>query len=173
MYITQALKRSAQIYGDQLATVYGDRERTWAEVGARVAKFAGALQELGMEIGDRVAMLSLNSDLYLEYFYAVPWAGGVFVPINIRLASPEVAFWLNDSESRILLIDERFLPMLEELDGQLETVERVIYAGQGEVPDDMDGIEDLIAEAEPAPDALRRDDDLAGLFGINVRQQSE
>lgn len=164
MYITQALKRSAQIYGNQLATVYGDRERTWAEVGARVAKFAGALQELGMEIGDRVAMLSLNSDLYLEYFYAVPWAGGVFVPINIRLASPEVAFWLNDSESRILLIDERFLPMLEELDGQLETVERVIYAGQGEVPDDMDGIEDLIAEAEPAPDALRSDDDLAGLF---------
>ena len=164
MYITQALKRSAQIYGDQLATVCGGRERTWADVGERVAKFAGALQALKMDAGDRVAILSLNSDLYFEFFFAVPWAGGVFVPINIRLAPPEIAFWLNDSGSKILLIDARFLPVLDDLNGQLETVERVIYAGQGKAPKGMERMEDLIALAEPAQDALRCDDDLAGLF---------
>ena len=107
MFITQALKRSAQLYSDRLATVCKGRERTWSEVEARVAKFAGALRKLGVENGERVAILSLNSDRYYEYFFATPWAGGVFVPINIRLAPPEVAFWLNDSGSEILLIDDR------------------------------------------------------------------
>ena len=164
MYITQSLKRSVQLYGDQPASICDGRERSWAEVGARVAKFARALRNLGLAEGDRVAMLSLNSDLYFEYFFAVPWAGGVFVPVNTRLAAPEVAFWLNDSGSKILLIDDRFLPMLEDLKGQLETVERVIYAGQGQAPEGMDKMEDLIADAEPVEDALRGDDDLAGLF---------
>ena len=91
MFITQALKRSAQLYSDRLATVCQDRERTWSEVEARVAKFAGALRKLGVENGERVAILSLNSDRYYNFF-ATPWAGGVFVPINIRLAPPEVPF---------------------------------------------------------------------------------
>ena len=78
MYITQAIKRSAQLYGDSLATICRGRERTWSEVEARVAKFAGALRQLGVEKGERVAILSLNSDRYYEYFFAVPWAGGVF-----------------------------------------------------------------------------------------------
>ena len=68
MFITQALKRSAQLYSDRLATVCQDRERTWSEVEARVAKFAGALRKLGVENGERVAILSLNSDRYYEFF---------------------------------------------------------------------------------------------------------
>ena len=65
------------------------------------------------------------------------------MPINIRLAPPEVAFWLNDSGSEILLIDDRFVPILDELEGQLETVRDVIYVGEGDAPDGMRHIEDL------------------------------
>lgn len=72
MFITQALKRSAHLYSDRLATVCQGRERTWSEVEARVAKFAGALRKLGVENGERVAILSLNSDRYYEYFFATP-----------------------------------------------------------------------------------------------------
>lgn len=164
MFITQALKRSAQLYSDRLATVCQGRERTWSEVEARVAKFAGALRKLGVENGERVAILSLNSDRYYEYFFATPWAGGVFVPINIRLAPPEVAFWLNDSGSEILLIDDRFVPIIDELERQLETVRDVIYVGEGDAPDGMRHIEDLIEAADPLKDAMRGNDDLAGLF---------
>ena len=164
MYITQAIKRSAQLYGDSLATICRGRERTWSEVEARVAKFAGALRQLGVEKGERVAILSLNSDRYYEYFFAVPWAGGVFVPINIRLAPPEVAFWLNDSGSEILLIDEQFVPMLDELEGQLDSVRDVLYVGEGDAPDGLQNLEKLIEEADPLEDAMRGNDDLAGLF---------
>ena len=164
MYITQALKRSIQLHGDDIATICQGRKRTWSETGDRVAKFAGALRRLGVSGGERVAMLSLNSDLYFEYFFAVPWAGGVFVPINIRLAPPEVAFWLNDSGSEILLIDDRFLPILEALKGQLKAVREIIYAGDGDAPEGMASIEDLIADTDPVADAMRGNDDLAGLF---------
>ena len=164
MFITQALKRSIQLYGDTTSTICEGRQRTWAETGERVAKFSGALRKLGVASGERVAMLSLNSDLYYEYFYAVAWAGGVFVPINIRLAPPEVAFWLNDSGSEILLIDDRFLPMLADLDGRLKTVKHIIYAGHGETPDGMARMEDLIESTGAVKDALRGNDDLAGLF---------
>jgi len=164
MYLTQALKRAIQIDGRNLATKSAGRTRTWDECGERVAKLAGALRQLGVTGGQRVAILALNSDRYFEYFYAVPWAGGVFVPINIRLAPPEVAFWLNDSGTEVLLIDDNFLPVLDALDGKLETVRDVVYIGDGPVPDGLHGYEAILDAAEFVPDALRHGDDLAGLF---------
>ena len=164
MYLTQALRRAIQIRGNEVATIGAGRERTWPEVGARVARLAGALQSLGVQSGDRVAILALNSDRYLEYMFAVPWAGGVFVPINIRLAPPEVAFWLNDSGSEILLVDDQFLPMLESLDGMLETVREVVYIGDGRAPEGLHHYETILTSASPVPDAGRGDDDLAGIY---------
>ena len=58
---------------------------------------AGALAALGFKPGDRIGMLALNSDRYLEFFFAMAWGGFVFVPINTRLAPPEIEFWLTDS----------------------------------------------------------------------------
>ncbi|NKB60080.1 MAG: long-chain-fatty-acid--CoA ligase [Alphaproteobacteria bacterium] len=164
MYLTQALKRTVQIDSRGVATQCAGRERTWHECGERVAKLAGALRGLGVGDGERVAVLALNSDRYFEYFYAVPWAGGVFVPVNIRLAPPEVAFWLNDSGTEILFIDDNFLHMLEPLDGQLETVRDMVYMGDGPTPDGLHNYEEILGAADAVPDALRGGDDLAGLF---------
>ncbi len=164
MYLTQALKRVMQLEGRNVATICAGRVRTWNECGERIARLAGALRSMGITGGERVAVLALNSDRYYEYFYAVPWAGGVFVPINIRLAPPEVAFWLNDSGTEILFIDDTFLHVLEALDGKLESVREIVYMGDGPVPDGMHGYEEILAAAEAVPDALRGGDDLAGLF---------
>jgi len=164
MYLTQALKRTAQQAGGDVATTCAGRVRNWRECRDRIARMAAALRALGLEDGGRAAVLALNSDRYFEFFYAVPWAGGVFVPINIRLAPPEIAFWLNDSGAEILFIDDRFLPVLDALKGQLETVRELIYIGDGPTPDGMHGYEQLIAENQPADDAQRGYDDLAGLF---------
>ncbi len=164
MYLTQSLKREMQVNRDGPATIFGDRQRNWTESGARIAKLAGALRGLGITNGERAAILALNSDRYFEYFYAVLWAGGVFVPINTRLAPPEIAFWLNDSGSEILFVDDAFLAPLEALDGKLETVRTVIYLGDGETPAGMLNYEEILAAAAPVDDALRGHDDLAGLY---------
>ena len=164
MYLTQSLKRAMQVNRDGLATICAGRRWNWTEFGARSAKLAGALRGLGIKDGERAAILALNSDRYLEYFYAVPWAGGVFVRINTRLAPPEIAFWLNDSGSEILFVDDAFLAPLEALEGKLETVRTVIYLGDGDTPAGMLNYEEILAAAPAVDDALRGYDDLAGLY---------
>ena len=84
MNITHGLRRALQINPNGLATVFGDRRRNWREIGERVSRLAAGLRALGANPGDRVAMLSLNSDRYLELYLATAWAGAVIVPLNIR-----------------------------------------------------------------------------------------
>ena len=86
MRISSTILRSAQINAAGIATDYLDRQQSWSQLVDKVRRFAGGLQKLGVRPGDRVAMLALNSDRYLEYFVAVPWSGAVVVPINTRLA---------------------------------------------------------------------------------------
>ena len=90
-YMTQALHRAMQQKPDAVATVYGARQRTWREIGERVARLASGLRSLGVRHGDRVAMLSLNSDRYFEYLLATWWAGAVINPVNIRWSPTEIA----------------------------------------------------------------------------------
>ena len=84
MNTTHGLRRALQINPNGLATVFGARRRNWREVGERVARLAAGLRSLGANPGDRVAILSLNSDRYLELYLATAWAGAVIVPLNIR-----------------------------------------------------------------------------------------
>ena len=72
MGLTQCIHRAAQVRGNRVATIAGDRRRTWSEVADRVARFAGALKKLGAVRGTRIAILGLNSDRYFECFFAIP-----------------------------------------------------------------------------------------------------
>jgi len=164
MSITQGLKRAMQINGRGTATIFGERRRTWQEFGERVAKLAGALRGLGLSGEGRVAILALNSDRYLECYYAVPWAGGIIVPINVRLAPPELIYTLNDSGAEILVVDAVFKTMLPAFSGKLSTVRRIIFADDAPTPEGALSYEELLAAAEPIPDALRSGDDVAGIF---------
>ena len=89
MNITHGLRRVLQVNPDGLATVFGARRRTWRETGERVARLAAGFRALGVNAGDRIAILSLNSDRYLEVYLATGWAGGVVVPLNIRWSQLE------------------------------------------------------------------------------------
>ena len=166
MYLTQALRRAVQVRGKALATCDGERVHSWSDCVERIAKLGGALAKLGITDGERAAILALNSDRYYEFIYAALWAGGVFVPINTRLAPPEIAFWLSDSESKVLLVDDSFAAVAATLkaDGHIPSVEHMIYVGDGAAPDGMLAFEEILLAALPIDDAGRGYDDLAGLF---------
>lgn len=164
MRISSTIKRAIQISGPELATDYLDRQRTWNVFGERIARLAGALVKLGVEPGDRIAMLSLNNDRYLEYFFGVPWAGAVFVPVNARLAPPEFVHWLRDSESSMLFIDDAFLSVWPVIKDQLLNIRVVVYVGENETPEGMLSYEALLADAEPIESRDKGGDELAGLF---------
>ncbi|MDP6344821.1 MAG: AMP-binding protein, partial [Alphaproteobacteria bacterium] len=67
MRISSTIRRAAQVNGNGLATDYLDRQQTWSEFASRIARLAGGLRGIGLAPGDRIAMLALNSDRYLEY----------------------------------------------------------------------------------------------------------
>ena len=164
MYLTQCLHRAVQQHPDRVAVRFGGRQRTFGEFVGRVARLAGALQGLGMQPGDRVGMLSLNSDRYLEYQMGVPWGGGVLNPCNIRWSPAEILYSLEDSGSTFLLVDEAFKHLVEQFRRDSSTLREAVFCGDGDPPAGMHGYEALLAQADPAPDALRRDEDLAGIF---------
>ncbi|MEO8559299.1 MAG: long-chain-fatty-acid--CoA ligase [Rhodospirillales bacterium] len=163
MYLTQSLKRAISIRPEGLATAFQDRERNWTEIGQRVAKLAGGLQSLGLKRGDRVAILALNSDRYLEFMYAAPWAGMVMVPLNTRLAGPEVDYILEDSDTKALFVDQALAPLLEGLKDRLKTI-KLIALDDGQTTPGAIGCEDLIARSHPTEDALVGGNEMAGLF---------
>ena len=72
MQFAHALHRAVARRPDALATVCGGRRHTFTQFQDRVSRIAGALQALGVGTGDRVGMLALNADRYVEYFMTVP-----------------------------------------------------------------------------------------------------
>ena len=161
--MTQLIHRAAQIRGNGLATVDGERRQTWLEFEQKIGRFAGGLRKLGVGDDDCVAMLALNSDRYFEFMFATPWAGAVFQPINTRLAGPEVLYWLNDSCARVLIIDSNFVDLIQQIRGELAHVEHIVFIDDGDTPDNCLSYASLIS-ADPIQDARRSNDDVAGLF---------
>lgn len=164
MYLTQGLHRAVQQNPHAVATVFGGRQRTFGEVADRVARLAGALRALGVGDGDRVAMLSLNSDRYHEYLLAVPWANAVLNPVNIRWSPAEIAYSLRDSGSCVLLVDDAFATMLPALQRACPELTTVIHTGDGPTPPGTLSYEQLVVRSAPIEDARRSGDELAGLF---------
>lgn len=164
MQITMALHRAAQQYPDRVATIAGGQVRTYAESADRVARLAAGLGALGVNVGDRVGILSLNSDRYHEFLLAVPWAGAVVNPVNTRWSTSEMAYSLVDCETSVLFVDDAFLPMVPALQEQVPNLSTVIFCGDGDLPEGLVGYEQLLSENPPAEDQGRGGDDLYGVF---------
>ena len=164
MKISSTIRRNMQVNGDGPATIFQDRRHSWRQFGERIARQAAGLMNLGLRSGDRVAVLSLNNDRYMESYFGVPWGGYVLVPINTRLAPPEIVFWLNDSGATVLMVDETFVAMLPKIQDQLETVKHVIFLGDGAPPRGMLPFEGLLDGVSAMPAVESKSEDLAMLY---------
>lgn len=164
MQVTLALHRASLLQPDHTFTICGDRIRTVEQVHNRVARLAAGLVDLGVGQGDRVGILALNSDRYVEYLLAVPWAGGVINPVNIRWSPAEIAYSLADCQTEVLLVDDTFAGMVPLLRQSTSQLRAVIFCGDGATPADLIGYEDLIASQQPVADACRQGEDLYGIF---------
>jgi long-chain acyl-CoA synthetase len=162
--LSQLVRRAVQTSPSGLATVFDGRSRTWQAFEDRTKRLAGGLHGLGFGPGDRIGILALNSDRYLECLFGLSLGGFVFVPINTRLAPPEIVFWLVDSECVALFVDDAFLPVLPKLLPETPSLRQVIYLGDGKTPPDMPAHDRLIAGAEAWPESIGSDDDLVGIF---------
>ncbi len=98
MIIGKVLAQRALITPDREALIFKNRTFTFQELNQRSNRLANALLKLGVNPGERVGLLMYNCNEFLETYFAVVKIGAVLVPLNIRLASPELDFILEDCE---------------------------------------------------------------------------
>lgn len=103
--LADPLEHARRLYGGRVAAIDGDIRLTYAELARRASRLASGLRALGVQPGERVAFLSANSHRYLEAFFGIPAAGMILVPLNTRLAMPELTAILRDCQPRVLITD--------------------------------------------------------------------
>ena len=163
LYLTQGIHRALQNGPQRPATMFGDRIRSWQAFADRIARLGSALRLLGVQPGDRVSMLAVNSDRYIEYYYATLWAGAVVVPVNTRWSLPEIVACLKDAGSSVLIFDNVYREHAATI-RDATPVAHLIHADEGETPAGALAYERLIATSEPMLDACRHGDAMAAIM---------
>jgi long-chain acyl-CoA synthetase len=115
--LAEVVRRHAAERPDATALIFEGRESSYAQFDSNASRVANALIGEGVQPGDRVVFIGKNSDLYFEFWFGAAKAGAVLVPVNWRLAPPEVAYVLGDSAPKIVLADPMFLDRLDEANG--------------------------------------------------------
>jgi len=162
------IQRSASIFREKLAIVYGDRSWTYPEFGERVYRLASALTRAGVRPGDRVACLLPNIPAILEAHFGAPLSGGVLVAINTRLHPQEIRYILEHSGSSVLIVDSELARLVEPIRNDLPELRLVVTV------DDIPGgirlegpeYEAFLAGGDPTPPEswpLEHEDDVIAI----------
>lgn len=153
MYLTQGLHRSAQHAPNSVALADQSRSRTFSEVVDRVSRLATGMLTLDAQPGDRVGLLSDNSIEFVELALAVPWAGLVLSPINVRWSKSEIAHQLDDAEIDLLVVDAEWFVLLGDILTARPHLHLVVVGRSGdELPPRAVHFEDLISSSLPMED---------------------
>ena len=149
------LKRTAAVYPDREAVVYGSIRRTWSETAGRCRALASALKAHGIGEGDVVAAMLPNIPEAFEAHYGVPLSGGVLNMMNTRLDADTIAYCLDHGGAKILITDTAFADVIEEaltiLDRDIEIID--VHDLQGGAPERRLGFTDyeaLLSEGDPS-----------------------
>ena len=115
------LERAKDIYPNYEALVYEDKSYTWTEVYKRCIKFASALEKIGIGEGDTVSVMAFNTPEIFEAHYSVPMTGAVLNTINSRLDAKTVAYILEHSEAKVLIVDRQLHSIIEKALSQIKS----------------------------------------------------
>ncbi len=139
--------RRARKTPDRIAMIYDGTEVSYARLHDRATRLAAALRDLGVRPADRIAFLGPNHPAFIETMFATWAAGAVFVPLNFRLAPPELAHQLTDSGAAALIYAPSYEATVANLRGDVAVSHLV--ALDGCTGDGVHGYDDLIAAAPP------------------------
>ncbi|MDX3225105.1 long-chain fatty acid--CoA ligase [Streptomyces sp. ME19-01-6] len=117
--------RRARKTPHRTALVHQDRTISYAELYERTTRLAHALRTAGIRHGDRIAYLGANHPSFLETMFASGMLGAVFVPLNTRLAAPEIAFQLEDAGAKALIHAPSHSGMVEGLRGRTDVMTHI------------------------------------------------
>src|SRR3954449_12112634 len=126
MNLATLAQRQAERYGERLLALVDDEPVTYADLAERSARFAAGLQEMGIGPGDRVAVMMPTRAEFLYAWFGILAAGAIEVPIHDAARGPGIAYILETTGARALIVDEEHV---EHVEGHIDSVERVIVRG--------------------------------------------
>ncbi len=129
------LLRAARVFPSRPAVRGEKADLTYSQLLERAERLAGALRELGVVAGDRIATVLPNTEPMLEAHFAVPGSGAVLVPLNVRLASTELRDVLAHSGARVVLADTDFRDRLDPALAELPERPAVLWSSSAEEDD--------------------------------------
>lgn len=153
------IRQSAQRFGDNVAVWDDGRERTHRELYERATRLCNALTDLGVQVGDRVAMLGPNAMETPEMAAGIAMGRFVRSALYAHETAEVNGYLLDLIEARVLLVDAELYPVIAERATQVASLEHVVVYG-GEVPEGTLSYEDLLAGAsseDPRIEAERDD----------------
>lgn len=127
--LTHAARYHAETEVVSVETDGSIRRSNWAETELNARKLANALENRGIEMGDRVATIAWNNQRHLEIYFGVAGAGMVCHTINPRLFPEQLVYIINHAEDRVLFLDRTFLPLAAKLGEHLKTVKHFVLMG--------------------------------------------
>ena len=157
------IRRNARFFPNDVCTVFEGRRTTNAELLRRAERLGSALRAKLCQRQDRVAILGMNSDRYLEAMAGCWLSGLVVSTVNFRLAAPEILYILNDTQPRVLLFEAAYAQTIDSIRGQLSAAHYVCIdgeAGKWAIPYE----EFLRSGAAPSPDIGVQPHELAALI---------
>ncbi len=129
------IKKWAMILPEKIALVYDDEPMTYATLNARINQLSHALLALGVKRGDRVGALLTNCVEFFEIFFACSKIEAIFVPLNFRLAGPEIAYIINDCTAETLFFSGEFSERIASIRENLSVKEGRYVTVVGKTPD--------------------------------------
>ncbi len=168
MNLLLSLNKALTLWPRRQAIIDGPVRYTYAEMGRRIERLAGALAEAGLERGRVAAIVAPNVHQFVETYYACARLGVVLNPVNFRLSPREMAFILNDSAAMVLLAHSDFATEVAAAVAQCPKLKQIIWIGESppasEGPPAV-GYEEALAAAGPPPEPPELGaDDLAQLY---------
>jgi len=158
------LSRAAHIFPDHPAIVHGDLKRTYSDFYTRSRQLASALSKRGIGRGDTVSVMLANTPAMLECHYGVPMCKAVLNTLNTRLDATILAFTLDHAETKVLIVDREFSPVMKEalaaskVKPLVITYDDPVYDGPGDRLGEIE-YEAFVAEGDPDFDWLMPDDE--------------
>ena len=133
--LIKQLLLSGPRYAPDQEIVYANRSKyTYTDLLERVHRLAHALTEAGIKAGDTVAVLDWDTPRYLECFFAVPMIGAILHTVNVRLSPEQILYTMNHAEDDLVLVHDDFLPIVEGIRDQVETVRGYIQLTDNDQP---------------------------------------
>ena len=149
------LARTAAIYPEHTAVIHGKLRRTYGELYARARRLASALARRYIGVGDTVTVMLPNTPEMIEAHYGVPMTGAVLHSLNTRLDAAIIAFQLDHANTKVLIVDREFAPVMSEALEIAKVDPFVIDVDDKEFPQENERIsyndyEEFIATGDPA-----------------------